>query len=117
MRMRDCIDSANVNSIWKSWNKHKRNAEQSSSVLLPSDFVNSFKGNFIKSSDNGASVNNFINQFSCNSVVNCNDILSLSVEDIEKACDSLSVSNCLDYNDLTISHFHYAHPSVFIWLK
>ena len=41
----------------------------------------------------------------------------MSVKDIEKACNSLSVSNCLDYNDLTIRHFHYAHPSVFIWLK
>ena len=41
----------------------------------------------------------------------------MSVEDIEKACDSLSVSKCLDYNDLTIRHFHYAHPSVFILLK
>ena len=84
MRMCNCIDSANVNSFWKLWNKHKRNAEQLSSVLLPSDFVNGFKGNFINLSDNGATVNNFINQCSCNSVVNCNDILSLSVEDIEK---------------------------------
>ena len=115
--MRNCIDSANLNSFWKLWNKHKRNAEQSSSVLLLSDFVNGFKGNFIKSSDNGAMINNFINQFSCNSVVNCNDILSLSVEDIEKACDSLSVSNCLDYNDLTTRHFHYTYPSVLILLK
>ena len=112
--MRNCIDSANVTSFWKLLNKHKRNAEQSRSVLLPSDFVKGFKGNFINSSNNGAMVNNFINQFSCNSVANCPDILSLSVEDIEKACDSLSISNCLDYNDITISHFHYAHPSVFI---
>ena len=42
---------------------------------------------------------------------------ALSVEDVEKACDSLSVSNCLDYSDLIIRHFHYANPSVFIWLK
>ena len=117
MRMRNCIDSANINSFWKLWKKHERNAEQSSCVLLPSDFVNGYKGNFIKSSDNGAMFINFINQFSCNSVVNCNDILSLSVEDIEKTCHSLSISNCLDYNDLTIRHCHYAHPSVFIWLK
>ena len=61
-------------------------------------------------------VNNFINQFFCNSVVNCNNILPVSVEDIENARDSLSVSNCLDCNDLTIRHFHYAHPSVFTWL-
>ena len=73
MRMCNCIDSAYVNSFWKLWNKHKKNAEQSSSDLLPS-----FKGNFINSSDNCAMVNNFINQFSCNSVVNCNDILFLS---------------------------------------
>ena len=81
MRTRNYIVSANVNSFRKLWNK-KRNAEQLSSVLLPSDFVNGFKGNFIQSSDNVAMVNNFINQFSSNSVVNCNDILSLSVEDI-----------------------------------
>ena len=75
--------------------------------MLPSDFVNGFKGNFINlSNDDGVMVNNFINQFSGNSVVNYNDILSLSVENIEIACDSLSVSNCLDYNDLTIRHFH-----------
>ena len=117
MCMRNCIDLTNVNSFWKLWNKHKRNAEQSSSVLLHGDFVNGFTGNFINSSDNGAMVNNFINQLSCNSVVNCNDILSLLVEDIEKPCDGLSVSNCLDYNDLTICHFHYVHSSVFIWLK
>ena len=53
MSMRNCIDSANVNSFWKLWNKHKRNAEQSSSVLLPSDFVNGFKCNFIISSNSG----------------------------------------------------------------
>ena len=94
MRMCNWIDSANVNSFWKLWNKHKRNAERLSSVLLPSDYVNGFKGNFINLSDNGAMVNNFINQFCCNSVVNCKDILSLFVEDIEKACNSLSVS-CL----------------------
>ena len=62
-------------------------------------------------------VNNFINQFSSYSFANCNDILFLSVDDIEKACDSLSISNSLDYNDLAIRHFHYAHPSMFIWLK
>ena len=65
MRMCNCIDSVNVNSFWKLWNKHKRNAEQSSNFLLPSDFVNGFKGNFINSSDNGAMVNTFINQFCC----------------------------------------------------
>ena len=57
MCMRNCIDSANVNSFWKLWNNYKRNVEQSNIVLLPSDFVNSFKGNFIKSFVNGTMVN------------------------------------------------------------
>lgn len=41
----------------------------------------------------------------------------MSLEDIKKACSALSVSNCLDINNLTLRHLHYARPSVYVWLK
>ena len=43
-------------------------------------------------------------------------VLSVTVQDVKKAYLSLSASNCLDYMDLTISQFLYAHPAVFVRL-
>jgi hypothetical protein len=105
-------------AFWKIWNKSNRSVHNNDFVseINPCDFVSSFKNNLVESSDNVNMVNQYTQCYSnyCNSDVN---MLSFTVEDIEQACRKLSDSNCFDCNNLTVKHFLYAHPSVFVWLK
>jgi hypothetical protein len=114
-RMNECIDNFNISSFWRIWNKHRSESKLVASELKPDDFVNNFKSNFIQSSDNKAMVNRFLHCFmNCENSVN---MVAFSVEQIVNACIQLHDSNCIDYNDLTVKHLRYAHPSIFVWLK
>ena len=68
--------------------------------------------NFISSSYNSIIVDEFSYKYTKHDANKM--VLSVTVQDVEKACLSLRASNCLDYMDLTIRHFLYAHPAVLV---
>jgi hypothetical protein len=113
--MNDCINNSNMTAFWKLWNSNKR-TELPNCVLSADKLAECFIENFIVSSDNSNAVDKFVNEYACYSK---RDTISLfTVEDIEKACHDLRVSNCRDYKNLSVKHVLFcAHPVLFVWLK
>ena len=111
----DAIDSANSSKFWKVWNKYKQVGGHSDvSSLNANDYNTNLMNNFIFFSDNSISVDEFLYKYmkyDANKMV-----LSITFQDVEKACLTLRASNFLGYMDFTVRNFLYAHPAVFVWL-
>jgi hypothetical protein len=112
----DCIEKSNMTGFWKNWNRYKNDVIPMVTSVKAQNFADVFKDNFIESADNKSIVNDFIERYLSHDRNNTSLTL-LHVDQIEKSCKSLRVSNCMDCNDLTVRHLLFAHPSVFYWLK
>jgi Reverse transcriptase (RNA-dependent DNA polymerase) len=114
-RMLDAWNHGDSKNFWHNFNSNSTQSKCFSEVLNADMFVKQFQENFIDSSLNVQAHDNFANEFINYNCVNNN--IDIEVEAIEKAVFSLNRSGVMDYDMLTINHFLYAHPVLFLLLK
>ena len=83
--------------------------------MNPSNFVTSFKNDFIDSDLNVNAKNSFVNNY--NNIAENQERIEFTVEDIEQAVHSLNISESLDYANLNVLHILPAYSLVFPVLK